>query len=210
MFDNHYPRCVNHRYGWPGTSRPAPVSRMISQCVSHFPDHPGMCRYPYIVYPREGRAGRAGRPRPCLRSDGGATGGVGGASRRDGLGQGAALTPDTRAEKIESYERIISMRATSENFDSCNSCKLLKTSCLHELHESNFSFVSRIEFIHSKLSFSSAHVSGVTNHSLHPANGAGWRRRAGLTSACSSGPGSTRHVQLVREIARNICNRDGS
>ena len=33
------------------------------------------------------------------------------------------------------------------NFDSCNSCKRLGTSRLHELHEPKFPFVSRIEFI---------------------------------------------------------------
>ena len=54
------------------------------------------------------------------------------------------------------------MRETNGNFDSCNSCKRLGTSRLHELHESKFPFVSRIEFIRSKLSNFSAHVSGVT------------------------------------------------
>ena len=50
------------------------------------------------------------------------------------------------------------MRETNGNFDSCNSCKRLGTSRLHELHESKFPFVSRIEFIRSKLSNFSAHV----------------------------------------------------
>ena len=40
-------------------------------------------------------------------------------------------------------------------------CKRLGTSRLHELHESKFTFVSRIEFIRSKLSNFSAHVYGV-------------------------------------------------
>ena len=44
------------------------------------------------------------------------------------------------------------------NFDSCNSCERLVPSRLHELHESKFPFVSRIEFIRSKLSNFSAHV----------------------------------------------------
>ena len=44
----------------------------------------------------------------------------------------------------------------------CNSCKWLVPSRLHELHESKFPFVSRIEFIRSKLSNFSAHVYGVT------------------------------------------------
>ena len=41
--------------------------------------------------------------------------------------------------------------------------KRLGTSRLHELHESEFPFVSRIEFIRSKVSNFSAHVSGVTD-----------------------------------------------
>ena len=48
------------------------------------------------------------------------------------------------------------------NFDSCNSCKRLVPSRLHELLESKFPFVSRIEFIRSKLSNFSAHAYGVT------------------------------------------------
>ena len=71
------------------------------------------------------------------------------------------VTPDTRAEKFESFERINSIRETNGNFDSCNSCKRLVPSRLHELHESKCPFVSRIEFIRSKLSNFSAHVSGV-------------------------------------------------
>ena len=53
---------------------------------------------------------------------------------------------------------INSIRETSENFDSCNSCKRLGISRLHELHESKIPFVSRTEFIRSKLSNFSAHV----------------------------------------------------
>ena len=51
----------------------------------------------------------------------------------------------------KSFERIDSIRETNKNFDSCNSCKRLGTIHLHELHESKFPFVSRIEFIRSKL-----------------------------------------------------------
>ena len=72
------------------------------------------------------------------------------------------LTPYTWAEKFESFERINSIRETNGNFDPCNSCKRLVPSRLHELHESKLSFVSRIEFIRSKLSNFSAHVYGVT------------------------------------------------
>ena len=61
-------------------------------------------------------------------------------------------------------------------FDSCKSCKRLGTSRLHELHESNLPFVSRIEFIRSKLSNFSAHVSGVTGLTLRR------RRRCDLCS----------------------------
>ena len=71
------------------------------------------------------------------------------------------MTPDTGGEQFESFERINSIRETNGNFDSCNSCKRLVLSRLHELHETKFPFVSRIEFIRSKLSDFSAHVSGV-------------------------------------------------
>ena len=52
------------------------------------------------------------------------------------------------------------MRETNGNFDSCNSCKRLVPSRLHELLESKFPFATRIEFIRSKLSNFSAHVNG--------------------------------------------------
>ena len=81
-----------------------------------------------------------------------------------------SVTPDTWAEKFESFERINSIRETNGNFDSCNSCKRLGTSRLHVLHESKFPFVLRIEFIRSRLSNFSAHVSGVSG------NGLGWRQ----------------------------------
>ena len=65
---------------------------------------------------------------------------------------GHTMNPYTWVEKFESFERINSIRETNGNFDSCNSCKRLVPSRLHELHESKFPFVSRIEFIRSKLS----------------------------------------------------------
>ena len=46
--------------------------------------------------------------------------------------------------------------------NSCNSCKQLIPSRLHELHESKLPFVSCIEFIRPKLSTFSVHVSGVS------------------------------------------------
>ena len=50
---------------------------------------------------------------------------------------------------------------TNGRFDSCNSCKRLRTGRLHEVHESKCPFVSPIQFIRSKLSNLSARVSGV-------------------------------------------------
>ena len=55
-----------------------------------------------------------------------------------------------------------SMREAGGGFGSCGSCKRLVPSRLHESHGSKFSFVSRIEFVRSKFSNFSAHVSGVT------------------------------------------------
>ena len=55
--------------------------------------------------------------------------------------------PGYMTRKIRKFQRINSIRETNGNFDSCNSCKRLGTSRLHELHESKFPFVSRIEFI---------------------------------------------------------------
>ena len=66
------------------------------------------------------------------------------------------------SRKFESFKRINSIRETNGNFDSCNSCKRLVPSRLHEPHGSKFPFVSRIEFIRSKLSNFSAHVYGVS------------------------------------------------
>ena len=72
------------------------------------------------------------------------------------------LWPRIHEQKnFESFERIDSIRETSESFYSYNSWKRLIPSRLHELHESKLTFVSRIEFIRSKLSIFSAHVSGV-------------------------------------------------
>ena len=59
---------------------------------------------------------------------------------------------DTRAEKFETLERTSSIRKTNGNLNSCNSCRRLGSSRLHDLHESKFSPVSCIEFIRSKLS----------------------------------------------------------
>ena len=60
-----------------------------------------------------------------------------------------------RTDKFDTWNK--------RKFYSCNSCKRLGTSRLHELHESKFPFVSRIEFIRSKLSNFSAHVYGASD-----------------------------------------------
>ena len=62
--------------------------------------------------------------------------------------------------KLECLERKNTMRETNRSFDSCNSCKRLVSSRLHESHEPKFPFVSRIEFIRSNLSNLSAPVCG--------------------------------------------------
>ena len=56
---------------------------------------------------------------------------------------------------------------SKHKFDSCNSCKRLVPSRLHALHESKLLFVSRIEFICSKLYNFFAYVSGVNVSRRH-------------------------------------------
>ena len=67
--------------------------------------------------------------------------------------------PFPRNRKINSQTKVY--KTTSRHVDSFSSCKRLGTSRLHDLHDSKFLCVTRIEFIRSKLSISSAHVSGV-------------------------------------------------
>ena len=111
---------------------------------------------------------------------------------------GASLGPYTWAEKFESFERINSIRETNGNFDSCNSCKRLVPSRLHELHESKFPFVSRIEFIRSKHSNFLLMYTG----SLGGGGGGGgcwpwpWRRRGS-----GHGRGSPRGCVILRRTA---------
>ena len=54
----------------------------------------------------------------------------------------ATTDPGYMSRKFESFERINSIRLTNGNFYSCNSCKWLGTTRLHELHESNFRFLN--------------------------------------------------------------------
>ena len=57
------------------------------------------------------------------------------------------------------------MQETNRSFDSRNLCKRLVPSRLHKLRQSKLPFVSRIDFIRSKLSIFSAHISGVSDGS---------------------------------------------
>ena len=59
----------------------------------------------------------------------------------------------THATHVNGWEPAVYMSCMSQNFHLFT--------CLHELHESKFPFVTRIEFIRSKLSIFSARVSGV-------------------------------------------------
>ena len=70
------------------------------------------------------------------------------------------VDPGYTSRKFRSLERVNSISAAN-GFDPCDSCKRLGTSRLHELHESKLLFVGRTEFIRSKLSIFSAHVSVV-------------------------------------------------
>ena len=97
--------------------------------------------------------------------------------------------PVYMSRKFESFERIISIRVTNGNSDSCHSCKRLVPSGLHELHESKFPFVTRIEIIRSKLSNFSAHVYGVTDA----------RGPKGPTSVVQLGSSSLRRIKLMRK-----------
>ena len=96
-----------------------------------------------------------------------------------------------------------SIRETDGNFYSYNS---FKTSRSHELQESKFPFVSRTEFIRSKLSNLSVHVSGVS------LSGGGVKvsgRRGGWgpvsTAAAGMGAGSCRAI-LYSSPATNKTN----
>ena len=85
----------------------------------------------------------------------------GGGGGRSGQARIAVDDPGYMSrKKFESLERMNSIRETNGSFDSC---KRLVPTRLHELHESKLPFVSRIEFIPSKLSNFSTHVSGVDN-----------------------------------------------
>ena len=80
-------------------------------------------------------------------------------------------TPDTWAEKFEVFERITSIRKTKENFDSCNSRKRMEPAVYLTYMSPNFRLflasnlsvqkirIFLLEFIRSKFSIFSAHVS---------------------------------------------------
>ena len=90
--------------------------------------------------------------------------------------------------KIENLERINSIRETNGRFWSCNSCKRLVTSRLHDLHESKLPFVSRIEFIRSEFLDFSAHVSGFGVSAVLAARPLGWQRRGGGVQTDGASP----------------------
>ena len=71
------------------------------------------------------------------------------------------------SRKIRNFRTNKFDSVTNGNFDSCNRFKRLGTSRLHQFHQSKFPFVTRIEFIRSKLSNFSAHVSGVRETRSH-------------------------------------------
>ena len=78
--------------------------------------------------------------------------------------------------------------------------QLMQTADSHDLHESKLPFVSRIEFIRSKLSNFSAHVSGVSE----PAPVAGW---AAFFTARVSDCGSWRQFRVVEPWPATWFNR---
>ena len=150
-------------------------------------------RWPVFRYPADGRVFGVARPF-CVQS------------WRLTHPRPTPHTPYTWAEKFESFERINSIRETNGNFDSCNSCKRLGTSRLHELHESKFPFVSRIKFILSKLSNFSADVYGVTD-ALWPAapdqTAAAGRSIDGPSAVSRSDDGSEDPSQSVQTDSPN-------
>ena len=82
----------------------------------------------------------------------------------------------------------------TEILTRANSCERLGTTRSHELHESKFPFVSRIEFIRSKLSNFSAHVYGVIV--FHPAR----------ATSCPPGPGGARPLRIIgQHVADPVC-----
>ena len=91
-----------------------------------------------------------------------------------------------------------SIRETNGNFGSCNSCKRLVSSRLHELHDSKFPLISRMEFIRSKLSNFSAHVSRVRESHL---TGGGAR----LERDENAGTGAGREGEMPGRICRSVC-----
>ena len=70
------------------------------------------------------------------------------------------------SRKIESFERINSMRETNESFDSCKSCKRLVPSRLHELQKNVRLFLASNLSVQNFRIFS-ARVSGATVTALH-------------------------------------------
>ena len=79
---------------------------------------------------------------------------------------------------------------------------------LHELHESIFPFVSRIEFIRSKLSNFSAHVSGVNNDGCGRTGTVQCGEMTGLDRMCRpAGHGRIACVRRGRKAVRSARRR---
>ena len=51
--------------------------------------------------------------------------------QHDAVGAAPHIDPVYMSRKVESFERINSIRETNENFDSCNSCKRLRFFSAH-------------------------------------------------------------------------------
>ena len=127
-----------------------------------------------------------------------------------GLRQTIGNMPDRRQwpriheqKKSKSFERINSIRETNGSFDSYNSCKRLVSSRLHELHESKLPFVSRIEFIRSKLSNFLLMYPGSVKSQRRV-----WPDRCGAGGPDTAGrrPGTTRdrrHTVIMTRLALN-------
>ena len=135
---------------WKHTKRPENLARQRAAWVGCLPTCAGT---------RGGKCGpwgercrrhqlAAGTRGGCLQ----ATGCVRRLPTTDYADRRCSRTPYTWAEKFESFERIKSIRETNGNFDSCNYVNGWFPAVYTRLHESKFPFVSRIEFIRSKLS----------------------------------------------------------
>ena len=87
----------------------------------------------------------------------------------------SSSSPDTWTEKLESFERINSMRETNGNFDSCNSCKRLEPAVYMSCMSQNFRLFHVSNLSVRNFRFFSAHVSGIIEPRCGAAGGGGGR-----------------------------------